>query len=111
MYWVAGSSGDAGGMIYVLYNSGFWQEYPDNWVEGMAERAGHSPPAGLIEPRRGFGDRWVRLGGPNAEIGWALQDETGSDFGLLQALSNNAVILQFPEQSPVFMPDRQKWVK
>lgn len=111
MYWVASPSGDAGGMIYVLYANGLWQEYPDTWVEGMTERAGHSPPAGLVEPRRGFGNLWRQLGGPSASIGWALQDETGSDFGLLQAFPNNAVILQFPEQSPIFMPDGKKWVK
>lgn len=111
MYWVAGSSGDAGGMIYVLYNSGPWQEYRDNWVEGMVERVGYTPPSGLIEPRRGFGDLWTQLGGPNAVIGWALQDETGSDFGLLQSFPNNGVIVQFPEQSPVFMPNGKNWVR
>ena len=111
MYWQASAGGDAGGLIYVLLNSGSWQEYPDTWVDGMAERAGYSPPAGLIEPRRGFGYRWSQLGGPQASIGWALQDEAGSDFGLLQAFQNNAVILQFPGQSPVFLPDGKKWVR
>lgn len=111
MYWLAGPSGDAGGLIYVLYNSGSWQEYSDNWVEGMAESVGHSPPAGLTEPRRGFGYLWGQLGGPNAHIGWALQDETGSDFGLLQPFPNNAVIFQFPDQPPIFMPDGKKWVR
>ena len=112
MIWRANSSGDAGGMIYVFLNSGKWQEYADQWVDGMPERGGHTPPGGLIEPRRGFGLLWRdELGGPNATIGWALSDESGSDSGLIQDFPNSAAILRFPGQPPVFAPDGRRWVK
>ena len=111
MLWRAASSGDAGGMIYVVYNSGRWQEYRDDWVEGMRESAGFVPPNGLVEPKRGFGNLWTKLGGPDSSIGWALQDEVGSDFGILQDFPNNAVIFHFPNRPIVFMPDGKRWVQ
>lgn len=111
MLWRASPTGDAGGMIYVLYNSGRWQEYYDDWVEGMSESSGAMPPNGLVEPRRGFGNLWRKLGGPNSSIGWALQNEIGSDFGLLQDFPNNAVIFHYPDRPIVFMPDGKRWVQ
>lgn len=113
MLWRAGSANqDAGGMIYVAYYSGNWQEYRDHWVDGMPDRAGYQPPSGLIEPRRGFGYVWSnRLGGPSATLGWALQDETGSAFGLVQNFANGAAIIRFPQQVTVFFPDGKRWVR
>lgn len=109
MLWRASPTKDAGGMIYVLYRSGDWQEYSDEWVDGMPANGEYSAPSGLMEPQRGFGQLWRKLGGPNAAIGWALSPEQGSDFGLLQDFSNNAVVFQFPNKITAFMPDGKRW--
>lgn len=109
MLWRASPTGDAGGMIYVLYESGAWREYRDEWVEGMPASGGYTASSGLVEPQRGFGLLWRRLGGPDSDLGWALSREQGSDFGILQDFGNNAVIFQFPEKITAFMPDGKKW--
>lgn len=63
-------------MIYVLYDDGDWAVYQDIWEEGTPEPGGFQPPEGLRTPVRGFGAIWrARLGGTNARIGWATQDE------------------------------------
>jgi len=68
--------------IYVLTQDGNWRMYVDTWEEDMdeyscpevAERK--TPPT----PRRGFGKVWCeQLGGPNAEVGWATNDELPYD--------------------------------
>ena len=112
MLWHAGPHSDAGGMIYVVYNSGHWEAHRDEWGQGMQKHGNYTPPAGLVEPKRGFGYLWrTKLGGPNATIGWALADEVGSEHGLIQDFANNAAIFRYPGQPPVFMPYRQRWVK
>jgi hypothetical protein len=66
--------------IYVLTQDGSWQVYNDTWEEGMDEYScpdvapRQTPPT----PIRGFGKVWCeQLGGPDAEIGPALNDERG----------------------------------
>lgn len=64
--------------IYVLYNKGTWQSCEGTFKEGDPETGGYSPPPGLQEPRRGFGQVWRdELGGPYSEIGWATSHEQG----------------------------------
>jgi hypothetical protein len=63
-------------MIYVLYDDGDWAMYADIYEEGAPEPGGFQPPPGLYTPVRGFGAIWrAKLGGANARIGWATQDE------------------------------------
>jgi serine/threonine protein kinase len=68
-------------LIYVLAQGGKWQTYEaGKWQEGMDEYScpevapRDTPPT----PRRGIGKIWCeQLGGPEAEIGWATNDEEG----------------------------------
>lgn len=66
--------------IYVLAAGGTWQVFHDTWTEDQPLYScpdvapSQSPPT----PLRGFGKVWCeRLGGPNAAIGWATQQEEG----------------------------------
>jgi hypothetical protein len=60
---------------------GTWQSFDDTWREGDLEQAGYAPPAGLLEPIRGFGRVWREEldGGPqgSAVMGWAVAPEQG----------------------------------
>ena len=63
--------------IYVVRSDGSWSSYADSWdasqPEGGAETA---PSPALRAPKRGFGKIWrEKLGGPNAAIGWGVEDE------------------------------------
>jgi hypothetical protein len=72
---------DRASFHYVLYNEGTWQRYESTFKEGDPETAGYSPPPGLQEPRRGFGQVWRdELGGPDSEIGWATYHEQGFPY-------------------------------
>jgi hypothetical protein len=95
MYWRQDTD-----KIWVMYDDHRWQEYDDTWNEGQPVNAGLTPPAGLFEPVLGFGQVWRdRLGGPNAAIGWATEEERGvttqvQDFeaGVMLALDGKILI-------------------
>lgn len=67
----------AGGSIYVLYNGGQWEQYADTWVEGETFNIGVQPPAGRVQPIRGFGKVWATLPQVRDRLGWALSLEQG----------------------------------
>ncbi len=55
-----------------------WQVYPDTFQEGEPEtdKTLIPPSPNLKQPRRGFGKVWrEQLGGPQALIGWAMENE------------------------------------
>lgn len=61
--------------IYALADSGqFWQ-IADNWQEGM-EDPSLGPPAGLIQPVRGFGLAWRSNPAVQEALGWGTQPES-----------------------------------
>ena len=67
---------------YVVYESGArkgsYQVFAGAWSEGQPEYScTASPPAGLIQPKRGFGAVWCKLGAANSPTGWALGQEVG----------------------------------
>ncbi len=112
MFWLPGQHSDAGGTIYVLYNSGRWESYQDGWVAGMPISGGYATPSGLVEPIQGFGLIWrTQLGGPNAEIGWAVGRENGTDYGQIQEFSSGSRIFYFPKQSPVIVLSNETWIR
>jgi hypothetical protein len=62
--------------IYVLMEAGSWQAFDDTFEEGIDPAYDASLPPPPKQPQRGFGKVWrERLGGPEAEIGWALEGE------------------------------------
>lgn len=69
------------GMIYVFYDGGGWENYPDRWEEGMAEQdpSFGPPPEGLIQPKRGFGLVWQEHPAVRERLGWAFNDERACD--------------------------------
>lgn len=54
-----------------------WQVFPDRWYEGQPASGGETPPAGLVEPVRGFGKVWRENPAVRQALGWATAPENG----------------------------------
>lgn len=66
------------GPILVLYDDGTYEYYEDTWTEGMAESdPAIVPPAGLLQPIRGFGKLWRENANVRDGLGWATTPEQG----------------------------------
>jgi hypothetical protein len=78
MVWVAEE-----GVIYVLFDDGhspWWRGYPDEWEPGDPEsNPDIVPPAGLIQPVRGFGLVWRDQLDVRDRLGWAIDTEAAFD--------------------------------
>ncbi|HSJ57971.1 MAG TPA: hypothetical protein VLC95_12365 [Anaerolineae bacterium] len=62
--------------IYVLLDGGTWQALEDRWQEGVDPAYDPDLPPPPRQPQRGFGKVWREaLGGPDAQIGWAVEVE------------------------------------
>jgi len=68
--------------IDVLHTDGWWAGYDDTWDESQpVDDPSLTPPEGLLQPIRGFGKVWRGLlGGPQVEVGWALESERGYEM-------------------------------
>jgi serine/threonine-protein kinase len=74
MIWVSGTPGT----IYALFNTTTYQQFADTYTEGVdPSSGGESPPAGLIEPVRGFGKVWRNNPNVRNGLGWATGAESG----------------------------------
>ena len=75
MIWDSGSL-----QIYVLLDPGTWEAYEDTFEEGADPETDPTLPPPPQQPKRGFGKVWrEQLGGPQATIGWALEEERPVD--------------------------------
>ncbi len=66
---------------YVLHDGGTWENYRDEYQEGMQE-PGYHAPLGLVTPVRGFGIVWRKYqGGPDSpRVGWGVEKEYWAPF-------------------------------
>jgi hypothetical protein len=66
--------------IYVLRQGGAWAVYDDLWRDGDLEwDATIVPPAGFLQPVRGFGLVWRQQAGVRDDLGWATASEATFD--------------------------------
>lgn len=66
------------GPIYVLLDDGRFWRYDDSFVAGVdPESGGEVPPAGLLEPVRGFGKIWRTVPDVRSGLGWGTSAEAG----------------------------------
>lgn len=100
MYW------RQNGQIYALAASGQLWQVTDAWHEGLPpDDPAFSPPAGLVQPVRGFGLAWRTNTAIRDALGWGVQPEAlisgyWQDFergAMLQGLSGQIVAL-FPAE-------------
>lgn len=94
MLWVAGPQGSNGTIYVIIHGTAkdTWQTFEDTWQEGDPEDSGDkTPPAGLIEPVRGFGRVWY--GNPDIAdtLGWATNTENPTN-GVVQRFANGRLV-------------------
>jgi LysM repeat protein len=66
--------GDVGPTIWIVYNDGTWETYPDTWdTTQAASDPAISPPAGRYQPTEAIGKVWRENEGVRAKLGWALE--------------------------------------
>ncbi len=88
MYW----RGDTR-QIYALAANGQYWQLADSWNEGMpADDPAFSPPAGLVQPVRGFGLAWRSTSPLRDALGWATAPESPTS-GFWQAFERGAMLL------------------
>jgi hypothetical protein len=75
MFWLA-----EGRMIYVLFSDGrspAWLSLADEYRDGEPESdPSFNPPAGLVQPVRGFGLAWRSREDIRRRLGWATAPES-----------------------------------
>jgi serine/threonine-protein kinase len=71
MVWRADTS-----QIYVFFSDGTWRSFADTFEEGDRESdPAFSPPAGKLQPIRGFGKVWRDNADVREKLGWAQAKE------------------------------------
>lgn len=72
-----------GGAIYALYNDGRFQRFDDTFDPAVdPDSGGEVPPAGLVEPVRGFGKVWRSYPDVRSGLGWGNAPEIGGSAAL-----------------------------
>lgn len=80
MIWVSSLSDTQQSAIFAIYNNGTFQRFNDTWRDGVDPiSVGLNPPAGRLEPIRGFGKIWRESVGVSDQLGWATGTEIGGD--------------------------------
>ncbi len=110
MIWVQGSS-----MIFVLYydsNTPRWDAFTDTWQPGMTEQDDTlTPPAGMLQPLRGFGKVWREQPGVRDRLGWATLPETSfsTAYQCNSQPKYNTCYLKGPAGVIALQPERSGW--
>ncbi len=94
--------------VYVLYNDGSWEQFADTWQSDQPESDPHIvPPAGRLQPKRGFGLVWREHEQVLEGLGWALEEES-THLVLAQAFERGA-LLKLDGQHYVLTQAGQWW--
>ncbi|MBC8164017.1 MAG: hypothetical protein H7Z42_22635 [Roseiflexaceae bacterium] len=82
LVWTSGPNGGPGAIFIIFFdnkrNRLTFQSFAGTWKEGDANSGGETPPAGLVEPIRGFGKLWRENAFVRNTLGWATAREVGS---------------------------------
>lgn len=100
VYYYGPIGTDPRGTIYVIYNNGFWETYPDTFLPGDPVPAQPAPPAGRFAPIEQIGKVWREAPGVRDTLGWALEPE--------QTFTGRMQSLPLPGPS-YFYVDHGKW--
>ena len=88
--------------IYAVYETRRWAAYNDLWHDGDPEYScpdGGTPNKSPPTPRRGFGKIWCTQPSVRQNLGWATEEEHGSD-----------IVVQRFQSGLILRTDRWTWV-
>jgi hypothetical protein len=96
MLWLSQAAPDsaaiAGPTILVMTGDGRWEARPDAWTETQpVSDPTLAPPAGLVQPVRGFGKVWREEPGVRERLGWGLANEQGTE-AFVQSFENGLMV-------------------
>jgi hypothetical protein len=112
MVWVQGRNGGQDSIWVIYYDNNrsslVWELYSNAWHEGDLVRGGETPPNGLYEPIRGFGQLWRTNSHIRSTLGWAVAPEQ-ADLGYVQYFKGGAWMLYRSGPDRVFLlrPDQR----
>ncbi len=80
MFWVQPTD-----EIWVIFDDGRWRQYKNTFVEGESAESDPllTPPPGLWQPIRGFGEIWRENEEVRSGLGWAKDTEYGYNTSYL----------------------------
>jgi hypothetical protein len=79
-------------IIYVLYNDGRWESYPNEWRPGDPEFS-CGGPSNPPTPVRGFGRVWCVYPAVGAALGPVTAAEIGDGAGVIQDFVNGTILV------------------
>lgn len=94
--------------ILVFYNNGTYTEVFDTW-SGEDIVFDQDPPAGLIQPLRGFGKVWVENQAIRDALGWATASEQGYS-ATFQAMDSGSRYFSLPSARIVRLSPNNTWI-
>ncbi len=78
--------------VIVLYDDGTFDRFEDTWESSQpVDDPSIIPPAGLHQPKFGFGKVWREASGVRDRLGWAVEPESASN-GSFQRFNYGAMI-------------------
>ncbi len=97
-------------VIYVLFNDGTWQQFPNTWFAGEPETdPSIVPPAGYYQPRRGFGELWRSNSIVRGALSWGTIEERGFS-GAVEPFERGVMIWS-PQLGIYALCTDGKWVR
>jgi hypothetical protein len=80
--------------IFIFFDDGSWATVRDTWDESQPPNAGLTPPPGLYEPQRGFGNAWRNETGLKVRerLGWATEKNERGGSGAVQGFWNGLML-------------------
>ena len=90
--------------IYVLYNDGTAQRFPDTYVESSPEPTPFAtPPVGFLAPQRGFGKVWRDNPDVRQRLGWAASGEQTYSNSPYQGFERGLAVLPNSARNELFV--------
>ncbi len=97
-------------VIYVLFNDGTWQQFPDSWKATDPEYGcSAAPPAGYYQPKRGFGKLWCENAVIKNKLSWGTMEEHGTT-GAVEPFEHGLMIWT-PAQGVYMLCNDGRWLR
>jgi len=99
-------------MIYVMFQDGTWEQFPDSFYDGMMEIDPNiTAPYGFVQPRRGFGVIWRQHRHVRDALGWGLHVEAAYTAHHTYSPASGERRLTGPEDQRFILYSSGRWIR